>query len=354
MGEKKKAPVLLTPEQKYEEYQQLFECMTCMTITEEKVQLYKTMAKEFKGLGDLGEASTYAEKCEKLAKETAVLVKDEKLEKARKLISQAISIDDLRKADKLLMELSEYKDSADLRKQWEVALAKQNIKSKRGLYMFYAGIVIIIGLLISSRTNVCRYQIGKFLMNTGHYGYAADIFTDLGDYKDTNQKIAEIEQKLIQSRDVGNKIKIGKCDWVIIEKLDNKALVIKDSGIKDLAYSTSGDVTWEKSDVREYLNATFITETFRAEELAYIVDTTISGDTDTTDKLFILSEEEQRKYQNIFEKKKIKHKNNSWLRTVGTREGFMVFVNPEGIIMEEGYAADSTAMITVPAFWYQY
>lgn len=396
MGDKKKVPVVLTPEEKYEECKQLFNSMSCMTITEEKVQMYKTLAKDFKELGDLEEAGTYAKQCEKLAKETTVLVKDKKLEMVRKLITQAATIDDLRKADKLLIELKDYKDSDDLRKQWQVVFNKRNRKSKRGLYLFYATIVLIIGLVIFSRTDLCRYQIGKVLLHSGQYGYAINIFSNLEEYKDsqeyvkegsykaaeailkksnlteddyrnakdyflktigykdTNQKIAEVEQRLIACREVGDKIKIGNCDWIIVEKQEGKALVVKKAGIEDLAYCITGEVNWENSDVRQYLNTTFLTENFLPEELAYIEETTISGEQETKDKLFILSAEEIEKYRNLFKEKKFKFTSNSWLRTAGTREGYQAFVSPDGTIMKEGYTADSTDLLTIPAFWYQY
>ncbi len=382
-------------EKQYNASKNLFESMSCMTITEEKVKLYKTLAKDFKAIGDYMDAGALSEECDRLAKKTKSQVNDSKLEKAKLLMENGKSSESLHKANKLLKELKDYKNAEELRIQCESSFDRLNKKRRKGLYAFYLVIVCILGLVIYSRTDHCHYQVGKVFMSTGHYGRVAGIFTNLkeykdseefarecnykagesilsGDdltqdsyknaknyflktagYKDSNQRIAKIEQQLFAHKKVGDRINIGNHSWIIVDKLEDKALAVKVEGLDGLAFSTElSNVTWENSFIRKYLNSTFLEETFTKEEQAYIVDTALSNTNfgkDTTDKIFILSAKEM-KYQDVLNK----HKNNSWLRTAGRTTGTVVFMSPNGDVMDYGYAADTTELLTVPAFWYQY
>ena len=391
-----------TRKEEYNSYVQLFNSMSCMTVTEEKVKTYKSLAKDFNALGDFLDAREYAKQCEQLAKEVKAMLNEKKYAAAKTMIENAKTADELHIADKLLKELKDYKGVAELRTLYDNTHQKFLKKRKRGIYVMYAVIVCIIGLLIFSRTNIFKYQLGKGLYNMGMNKWAVTMFKDLDEYKDSeeyyqktsyeygkdimsgenleiddyvtaknaflatdgyldaNQWVADIEQKRLANYKVGKKIKIGDIQWMIVDKTDHEALLVKVDAIEGMAYSTSsGNNTWEKSNVREYLNTTFLNETFTKEEQAYIVDTKVNGEdnseyqtsggNDTVDKIFILSSAEQLKYEKILNK----HKTNSWLRNPGASAEQATFLNPKGQIMYYGYQVSSADFTTVPAFWYK-
>ena len=108
-----------------------------------------------------------------------------------------------------------------------------------------------------------------------------------------------------QDNDISN----GKEDiaWLVLEKENNKILVISDKALDCQSYNTSKvNVTWENCSLREWLNGTFLHAAFSAEEQAMIVDTNVlpgknpeystdPGNT-TMDKVFLLSIDEINKY----------------------------------------------------------
>ena len=86
----------------------------------------------------------------------------------------------------------------------------------------------------------------------------------------------------------------------------NCALLISRYGLDASAYEPGGSEypTWEKSDIRSWLNEMFLNAASKAEERAGIVKTTVStlsyngysGGADTQDKIWLLSRKEAEKY----------------------------------------------------------
>ncbi len=400
--DKKKAEGPSVKDQQYHNLKLLFDSMSCMTATEEKVKFYNKLADDFNKLGDFQDAKELSKQCKVLAREAKILSNDAKLVDARELVENAKSADDLNKADKLLKELKDYKDAAEIHALCKNSYDKLLKKRRRGVYTFYLVVACAIVLIIFSRVNLFRFQLGRVVGKAGMNRWAVSIFTDLDGYKNSdkylqeysykvgndimsgenlgkkdydkakdaflaadgykkaNQWIAEIEQKQLTVKNVGEKIRLGNTNWVIAEKQDNKALLVKVDGILDLPYSIyEGNVTWENSSLRNYLNTQFLENNFTKEECNYILETQVIsadnsqyhtlGGNDTVDRIFILSAEEQLKYKEVLKN----HGNNSWLRNPGASPGTAIFLTPKGQIMYYGYTAASEDLLTVPAFWYQ-
>ena len=103
-------------------------------------------------------------------------------------------------------------------------------------------------------------------------------------------------------------------EWIILEKDENKALLLSKDIIsvsKYQEYSIDSDyeqkkITWENSEVRRELNSWFINKLFGEYEKDIIIDTPIKesknprfgtiNESDTKDKIFILSVEDCLKY----------------------------------------------------------
>ena len=96
--------------------------------------------------------------------------------------------------------------------------------------------------------------------------------------------------------------------WLVIQKAENRALVVSLYGLDNRAYheTDDNDVTWETCSLRTWLNGAFVNSTFTDAEKAVIVEaaitnpenpgTDVSGGNDTVDRIFLLSIGEVNQY----------------------------------------------------------
>jgi hypothetical protein len=106
---------------------------------------------------------------------------------------------------------------------------------------------------------------------------------------------------------VGDKIKFGGYDWIVLDVQGGKALILTEKVLFHLSYDASYAevVTWADCSVRTYLNEYFY-DSFSAADKVRIAETRnvnkdnpwhgTDGGADTTDKVFLLSIEEVVKY----------------------------------------------------------
>jgi hypothetical protein len=114
---------------------------------------------------------------------------------------------------------------------------------------------------------------------------------------------------------VGDTIQFGGYDWRVLDVQGDRALIVSDRVLEDREYhSQPVDITWEHSDIRQYLNGEFY-NSFSPADQARIVDTNIinndnpwtfseltgntnntHGGNNTTDKIFLLSIDEVIRY----------------------------------------------------------
>ena len=101
--------------------------------------------------------------------------------------------------------------------------------------------------------------------------------------------------------------------WQVLDVQGDKALLIAQKGLDVQPYNTKyGSVTWETSSLRNWLNTTFLNESFTAEEQKAIRTTYVDngkaqgcdlwetdGGNNTQDKIFLLSYGEAKKYFDI-------------------------------------------------------
>ncbi len=187
-----------------------------------------------------------------------------------------------------------------------------------------------------------------------------------------------------QDNDISN----GKEDiaWLVLEKENNKILVISDKALDCQSYNTSKvNVTWENCSLREWLNGTFLHAAFSAEEQAMIVDTNVlpgknpeystdPGNT-TMDKVFLLSIDEINKYFDYLGSGKARKcvptayaiangvspnwnytKDGEvtcwwWLRSPGEHQNRAANVDCDGMINYDGFFAIADGDGVRPALW---
>ena len=243
----------------------------------------------------------------------------------------------------------------------------------------------------SSKISECKNQINEnkyneavTLANNGSYDDAILIFNSLGDYKDS----ANLSQKYtLLICEVGDVITLGTyeqdnnfdngaeaIEWIVLERDGNKALVISKYCIEWLPFhNTFTEVGWKNSNIRSWLNNTFLNGAFNAQEEKSIISTQHTNpdfydDSDgernwlgtTTDTIFLLSSGEADKYFSSDSARKAegteyacnKGKSASWywwLRSANNIE-YAGFVS-EG---ELGYGEEVDRNMGIrPAMWFE-
>lgn len=183
-----------------------------------------------------------------------------------------------------------------------------------------------------------------------------------------------------------------KIEWQVLDKKGNKVLLMSKKVLDIQAYHKAWkDVTWEESTLRKWLNEDFVKEAFASNEKKKIQDSKIKnkdnkaehwhtkGGNDTTDKVFLLSIDETKKYFKEDENRKgeitaygikrlaelwdmseseIKEKYFAeantwwyWLRSSGGRQCRAASVALGGGIREDGFCVFNDYEGVFPAVW---
>lgn len=169
--------------------------------------------------------------------------------------------------------------------------------------------------------------------------------------KEQKQK-KEPPQPIIITRKskVGDIIHFGEHKWRVLKINDNgTALIITQEIVSKMAYHNRKiGITWERSDIRRYLNTTFLSK-FTDSQQQLISVTEISnkfnekhltpGGHPTFDKIFLISiDEAQKLFANNIERTARQGNENSWwwLRSPGIHEDHAAFVYSGGSISLDG------------------
>ena len=164
-----------------------------------------------------------------------------------------------------------------------------------------------------------KYNAAAALMDEGKYEEAIAAFKALDGYKDSAEQIEICKQNLLENAQVGGYVYFGSyeqdndtsngaedIEWLVLDKQDNKILVISKYALDAQLYNTGMTSIWENSTLRGWLNGYFYNTAFSESEMQAIVKTSVSADknpkydTDpgngTTDNVFLLSITEAEKY----------------------------------------------------------
>ena len=177
------------------------------------------------------------------------------------------------------------------------------------------------------------YEIRDKLIELAPDFTAGDVYVDAerdeeiqaneyaeGDYYEyaatNNESNAAVGEAYNLNISVGEIIQFGPYNWRVLDVDGNQALIITDRIIRRRTYHhTFEAVTWETSEIREYLNSAFF-NSFDAADRARILETliknddnpwdwywpnlddlaTVPGGNNTTDKIFFLSIDEVLQY----------------------------------------------------------
>ena len=206
-----------------------------------------------------------------------------------------------------------------------------------------------------------RYKAAQKALKSGDIETARQDFKACAvyDYKDSSAQFTKIEIDLLKDGDYEEVVHFARMDWRILEKEDDRLLLIKDNALGSTPFNeTAGATTWADSSVRAWLNGSYLEENFFPEEIDAIIDTEVvteenpyfpgvdPGET-TTDKLFLLSVQEEEQYFDRLHETKTCW----WLRTPGAHEGSAAFVYKDKQVMPYGYDVSTTELTIKPAIW---
>lgn len=146
--------------------------------------------------------------------------------------------------------------------------------------------------------------------------------------------------------------------WLVLEKEDNKALIVSTYCITERSYNDKYESVWKNSQIRKWLNSEFLLSAFTQKERSLILETSLGNphilNTGTKDMIFLLSTEEAKKYFFTDEDREAKDYDGVWiwwwLRSFGCKDGFVASVDDYGCVNEKGNSVYDKNGIR-PALW---
>lgn len=388
-------------EQLEENYQRLITLMKSiqsMTACHEKIEMYHRVAKQLGDLSGYKDSEEYRNECIKLAKKTQEDIKKRIYSIALRKKESAKLASDYRAARDEFRRIPGYLDANELAAECDkcsIMLEKKSIMKRIAMISLTVLLIIlaIIGASIPSvkyyfanaaqkihayetaivtykklgdykdseeRLQESLYLNGLELAKEGSYKEARKAFAAAGTYKDSEMQKVQMEKLIIRNAKPKDIVKIGDAEWRILDIQDDRALVMKRNALPEMPYhNAAGNVTWETSSLRTWLNTEYFLQTFSEEEQKNIILSDVvnndnaaygtDGGSDTKDYLFLLSIEEVEQYQSLFPE----FKNNFWLRTPGHSADSVAFLSVSGQIMDYGYIATSNDMLVRPIFWFK-
>lgn len=215
----------------------------------------------------------------------------------------------------------------------------------------------------------CHYRAAQKAIDAHNKDLAFDEYSICveRDYKDSAQKLYELELQKIDSTDVGKYVRYGgkgRILWKILAKDGNKALLYKKFGLDEKPmpsfHTENVPVTWENCSLRGWLNDTYMNREFTDIEKNAIAKVTVpadnnsvygtSGGKDTQDQIYILSVSEYNNYIDLLPETE----SAWWTRTPGATPNTMVIINRYKTIMDYGYEVSSNHFTIKPVLWVEY
>ena len=247
-----------------------------------------------------------------------------------------------------------------------------------------------------------KYQQTKFLAGKKDYTGAAKILTTIRGYKDVDNLIAN-DQDIAAAvarepyTQVGNMVLYGHyeqdsnlsngkeaIEWIVLayDSGKGRALLLSRYGLDAHRFDANKYQGWDKSEIRKWLNSTFLDNAFTVSEQEGIATTKVStpryngtsGGADTEDKIWLLSRDEATTYFTNDESRKaiptkyamaqgiwqggISFSNSNlngigccwwWLRSPADGPYGASLVYPDGRLF--GCGVYSTDICIRPAFW---
>lgn len=361
MADKRKTSNILVCESQEILYQRAIRKMNADRLIVQfayKIENYETAAVMFDEVGDYEDARELAKRCRRLAEEARGEEKKDLYRRAMESRDNAQSEQEYERVAEAFGSLGDYGDASQKERECRDVIRKMQTKRRRKISIAVLILVIIAGAVTAGfATGFFRYLkgIGYYYMEA--YDRARLAFEtvpgllDSGQWQERcdakleSQELAA-EEEALRSAKAGDTVTIGGNSWLVLERQGDEALLIlnqvkKDGPFYHVPYQEEGgSADWEASSLRKDLNGEILTETFTEQEQAMLLPVAENGD-----RMRILTEQETEDYGEILNKMSGV---DYWIAAQGEQENRIMFVSGGGILMRQGYPADSDQLSVRP------
>lgn len=313
----------------------IMDSVDCVLIYKRKAAALRSAADKFDSIGDYKNSRAMAEECRAMAAEEEENGPERSYREIEKKFGQASSDDDYRLLISLYNDMDGYRESRERAAECEKLLELSQKKAARRNRI--VALVIVVLFVASMRfTPVYPLAKGIYYNHKGNYDMAvlnfkaADgmpfqenllrkayyykgldaekkgmlqhqikYFSKAGTYRDAAERAAKLEKVMLSQQEPGQKIKFGGYEWMVLEKTDDTAEVIRKQPVADKVFDFYGN-DWETSAIRVWLNTGYKTDNFSDQERAMMVKRDYGTENITTkDWVSMLTTDEYEKYKDI-------------------------------------------------------
>lgn len=253
---------------------------------------------------------------------------------------------------------------------------------------FFALVTLTVTVIIPS----VKYNNAVKAVEEQRYEDAYLTFKSLYKFKDSQVKATDLLKAHPNIAQVGDVIYFGtyeqdnnfsngkeEIEWKVLEKDENGRMLVVSKYALDCRnyHSSVKQITWEGSDIRSWLNNDFYSNVFSSSEKSAVKTVTnentgnsdfnVNGGNKTSDKIFILSIDEAKRYlpNNIdrmcqatkyaeskgTELDSLTHNCRWWLRSPGSTLYSAASVKIDGFILNMGTPVSVDKAFVRPAMW---
>ena len=253
---------------------------------------------------------------------------------------------------------------------------------------FFALVTLTVTVIIPS----VKYNNAVKAVEEQRYEDAYLTFKSLYKFKDSQVKATDLLKAHPNIAQVGDVIYFGtyeqdnnfsngkeEIEWRVLEKDENGRMLVVSKYALDCRnyHSSVKQITWEDSDIRSWLNNDFYSNVFSSSEKSAVKTVTnentgnsdfnVNGGNKTSDKIFILSIDEAKRYlpNNIdrmcqatkyaeskgTELDSLTHNCRWWLRSPGSTLYSAASVKIDGFILNMGTPVSVDKAFVRPAMW---
>ena len=246
------------------------------------------------------------------------------------------------------------------------------------------GVVVLVLLLNLAILPNIRYAKAVKLMEKGNALEAYDALMAMDGYRDSTEKARSIydlyKLEKLKTAVVGDCVPLGTYEqdgdssngkedilWYVLDKKEGRLLLISKFSLDVQPYNEfDGDITWEASTLRKWLNNGFINTAFSEAEKANIPAVPVSTERnpvydteaglDTEDCVFLLSAEEVSRYfsnhsDRVCHQAGTTREIRWWLRNPGQSQLTASLVDGSGAVDAAGAEAARNDIGVRPALW---
>ncbi|MDF2908752.1 MAG: hypothetical protein K0R34_4073 [Herbinix sp.] len=141
----------LTKEEKYQRYLKLMKAIRCMTVCNDKLDMYKKVTKQFTAMADYKDCAQLVEECKLLAKDTKKKIKKKIYKNAVNIKDTAKYAEDYKKAAEEFRKISGYKDANDLASECETLILRteKRVIQRRLIGLCLIGIAVVAAVVVA-------------------------------------------------------------------------------------------------------------------------------------------------------------------------------------------------------------